>query len=66
MRLNRILAGTSVAILLTIGFASESRYFSTFAQSAHTARTAGVAVGAQCDTTHVYVASQDFDRFVGA
>jgi predicted enzyme related to lactoylglutathione lyase len=66
MRLNRILAGTSVAMLLTIGFASESRHFSTFAQSVQTTRTAGVAVGPQYDTTHVYVAPQDFDRFVAS
>jgi predicted enzyme related to lactoylglutathione lyase len=66
MRLNRILAGTSVAILLTIGFASESRYFSTFAQSLQIAKTAGVAVGPQYDTTHVYVPPQDFDRFVAS
>jgi len=66
MRLNRMLAGTSVAILLTIGFASESRYFSTFAQSVQTAKTAGVAAGPQYDTTHVYVAPQDFDRFVAS
>jgi hypothetical protein len=66
MRLNKILAGTSVAILLTIGFASESRISSTFAQSAPTAGTPGVAVGPQYDTTHVYVAPQDFDRFVAS
>jgi len=66
MRLKKILAGTSVAIFLTISFACESRYFSTFAQSAQTARTAGVAVGPQYDTTHVYVAPQDFDRFVAS
>src|SRR5258708_7602843 len=66
MRLNKILAGTSVAILLTIGFASESQYFSTFAQSPQIAETAGVAVGPQYDTTHVYVAPQDFDRFVAS
>src|SRR6201998_4939919 len=64
MRLKKILAGTSVAIFLTIGVACESRYFSTFAQSAQTARTVGVAVGPQYDTTHVYVAPEDFDRFV--
>src|SRR5712675_374770 len=64
MRLKKILAGTSVAIFLTIGFACESRYFSTFAQSAQIPKTAGVAVGPQYDTTHVYVAPQDFDRFV--
>jgi hypothetical protein len=66
MRLKKILAGTSVAIFLTIGFACESRYSSTFAQSAQTARTVGVAVGPQYDTTHVYVTPQDFDRFVAS
>src|SRR5882724_1747976 len=66
MRLNRMLAGTSVAIFLTIGFACESRYFSTFAQSLQIAKTTGVAVGPQYDTTHVYVAPQDFDRFVAS
>jgi hypothetical protein len=66
MRLNKILAGISVAILLTIGFAGESQHFNTFAQSAQTAGTVGVAVGPQYDTTHVYVAPQDFDRFVAS
>jgi len=66
MRLKKILAGTSVAIFLAIGFACESRYFSTFAQSLQIAKTAGVAVGPQYDTTHVYVAPQDFDRFVAS
>src|SRR5258706_5748884 len=66
MRLKKILAGTSVAIFLTIGFACESRYFSTFAQSLPIAKTADVAVGPQYDTTHVYVAPQDFDRFVAS
>ena len=66
MRLKKILAGTSVAIFLTIGFTWESQHFSTFAQSAQTAGTPGVAVGAQYDTTHVYVAPQDFDRFVAS
>jgi predicted enzyme related to lactoylglutathione lyase len=66
MRLRKILAGTSVAIFLTIGFACQSRYFSTFAQSLQIPKTAGVAVGPQYDTTHVYVAPQDFDRFVAS
>jgi len=66
MRLKTIFFGTSLAIFLTIGFASESGYFSTFAQSLQTAKTAGVAVGPQYDTTHVYVAPQDFDRFVAS
>ena len=58
MRLNKILAGTSVAILLTIGFASDSQYFSTFAQGVQTTKAPGVAVGPQYDTTHVYVAQR--------
>jgi len=66
MRFKRMLARTSVAIVLMIGFASESQYFRTFAQSTPKGRTAGVAVGPQYDTTHVYVAPQDFDRFVAS
>jgi predicted enzyme related to lactoylglutathione lyase len=66
MRLKTIFIGTSLAIFLTIGVASESGCFSTYAQSLQTAKTAGVAVGPQFDTTHVYVAPQDFDRFVAS
>src|SRR6202166_3986316 len=66
MRLKKILAGTSVAIFLTIGFTCESQHFSTFAQSLPIAKTAGVAGGPQYDTTHVYVVPQDFDRFVAS
>jgi predicted enzyme related to lactoylglutathione lyase len=64
VRLSKILAGISVAIFLTIAFASESQYFSTFAQGVQTTKASGVAVGPQYDTTHVYVSPQDFDRFV--
>src|ERR1700688_370445 len=66
MRLKKILAGTSVAIFLTMGFACESRYFSTFAQSLPIVESASVAVRPQYDTTHVYVAPDDFDRFVAS
>ena len=66
MRLKKILVGTSVAIFLAIGFACESLHFSTFAQSAQTNGTVSVAVGPQYDTTHVYVAPQDFDHFVSS
>jgi predicted enzyme related to lactoylglutathione lyase len=66
MRLKKILAGSSVAIFLTIGFTCESQYFSTFAQSLQIAKTAAVAVGPQYDTTHVYVTPRDFDRFVAS
>jgi hypothetical protein len=66
MRLNKILVGTSVAILLTIGFTHKSQHSNTFAQSAPTTGTVSAAVGPQYDTTHVYVAPQDFDRFVAS
>jgi predicted enzyme related to lactoylglutathione lyase len=66
MGLKKILAGTSVAIFLTIAFTSDSQQFSTFAQTARPAETKGIAVAPQYDTTHVYVSPQDFDRFVAS
>ena len=66
MHFKKMLVGMSVAIFLTIGFTSESRHFSTFAQSAKTTGIVSVAVGPQYDTTHVYVAPQDFDGFVAS
>src|SRR6202166_3085298 len=66
MRLNRILSATCVVMLLAIGVSSRLQHCATFAQSAQTAKTANVAVGPQYDTTHVYVAPQDFDRFVAS
>ena len=66
MRLNNVLIRASVAIFLTIAFASGSQYRSTFAKSAQPITTAEVAVGPQYDTTHVYVAPEDFDRFVAS
>ena len=66
MLLNKILAGTSIVIILMIGFSSESHHSSTLVQSAEAAGTVSVAVGPQYDTTDVYVARQDFDRFVSS
>jgi hypothetical protein len=66
LRFNKILARSSVAVLLTVGVAVGSPPVGAFAQSAQTAATAGVAVGPQYDTTHVYVAPEDFDRFVAS
>ncbi len=66
MDLKKILAGTSIAILFTIAFASDSQKFRTFAQTASPAETKGIAVAPQYDTTHVYVSPQDFDRFVAS
>src|SRR6266487_6837780 len=64
MRLNKVLIRTSVAIVLTLCLAVGSLHVSSFAQTAETTGTVSVAVGPQYDTTHVYVAPEDFDRFV--
>ena len=66
MRFNKITIGTCVALVLTLGLAVGSPHVSAFAQSAQTAETVSVAVGPQYDTTHVYVAPEDFDRFVAS
>src|ERR1700729_537414 len=65
MRFNKIIAGTCVALVLTLGLAVGGPHVA-FAQTAETAGTARVAVGPQYDTTHVYVAPEDFDRFVAS
>src|SRR5580700_585637 len=66
MRFNKIIAGTCVALVLTLGLAVGSPRVSAFAQSAQTAETVSVGVGPQYDTTHVYVAPEDFDHFVAS
>ena len=66
MRLNKIFAGTSLAIILIIGFSIESQHSRTLAQSAEATGAGNVAVGPQYDTTHVYVQPEDFDRFVAS
>src|SRR5271156_5659804 len=56
-----------VARILT--FAGACLFLSTWAAAQNTttvAATANVAVGAQYDTAHVYVAPEDFDRFVSS
>ncbi len=66
MRLDKILAATAVAALLAVGFVNPSLVTSALAQNAQTAGTANLAVGPQYNTTHVYVAPEDFDRFVAS
>ena len=66
MRFNKIFTGTGVALALTLCLAVGPAHIGTIAQSAQTTRTAGVAVGPQYDTTHVYVAPEDFNRFVAS
>ena len=64
MHLKRINTGTCIALVLTLSFAVGTPHVSVFAQS--TQLTANVAVEPQYDTTHVYVAPGDFDRFVAS
>src|SRR5579864_4373744 len=66
MRFNKSIVGTCVALVLTLGLAVGSLHVSANAQSAQTVETVSVAVGPQYDTTHVYVAPEDFDRFVAS
>ena len=66
MRLNKILIGASIATFLMIAYAGEWHHYATLALGARATDTAGVAVGPQYDTTHVYVQPQDFDRFVAS
>src|ERR1700735_3346180 len=65
MRFNKIIAGTCVALVLTLGLAVGGSHVA-FAQTAQTSGTVSVAVAPQYDTTHVYVAPEDFDRFVAS
>src|SRR5215469_7884657 len=66
MPFNRITRGTCVALVLTLGFAVGSPHGTAFAQNTQPSGTISVAVGPQYDTTHVYVAPEDFDRFVAS
>src|ERR1700752_3863144 len=66
MRINQTIFGKCVALVLTFGLTGVSLHVSAFAQTAQTAETVSVAVGPQYDTTHVYVAPEDFDRFVAS
>lgn len=66
MHFNKSTVGTCVALVLTLGLAVGSRHASALGQTAETTGSAGVAIGPQYDTTHVYVAPEDFDRFVAS
>jgi hypothetical protein len=66
MRSNKVLAATAVAALLAVGVVNRFLVTSAFAHNAQIAGTANLAVGPQYDTTHVYVAPEDFDHFVAS
>lgn len=62
MSAKKWLAPTIVAVLLSVGSAGPF----PFAVAQSTAATPSLAVGPQYDTTHVYVAPEDFDHFVAS
>ena len=66
MRFNKIIDGKGVALVLTLCVTVGSPHVGTFAQTAQTDITAAVAVAPQYDTTHVYVAPEQFDAFVSS
>jgi hypothetical protein len=66
MRFNKITFGRWAALVLTFGLALGSPHVATLAQTAEKTRTVSGALGPQYDTAHVYVAPEDFDRFVAS
>ena len=66
MRFDKTIVGPCLALVLALGLAVGSLDVSVVAQSAQADETASVAVGPQYDTTHVYVAPEEFDRFVAS
>src|SRR6267154_1107945 len=66
MRFNKNTFRICIALALTLSLPVGSLHVTAFAQSAQTAESVSVAVGPQYDTTHVYVAPEDFDRFVAS
>jgi hypothetical protein len=53
-----------VTVLLTIGYVGPSSFPGALAVAQTTTATSNLAVDPQYDTTHVYVAPTEFDRFV--
>jgi predicted enzyme related to lactoylglutathione lyase len=66
MRINKPIVATYVVLVLTLGVVVVFPHAGDFAQTAQTAGTVSVAVAPQYDTTHVYVAPEEFDRFVAS
>ncbi len=65
MRITRAFVAV-VTVLLVIGYVGLSSFSGTTADARPTTASSDVAVGPQYDTTHVYVAPTEFDRFVAS
>src|SRR6201996_5355421 len=63
---NKLIVGTFIALLLTLGVVVVFPNGGDFAQTAQAAGSVSVAVAPQYDTTHVFVAPEDFDHFVAS
>jgi hypothetical protein len=63
MAINRTIAGAVGAIFLAAASISVTKPI-LFAES--TVKSSSIAVGPQYDTTHVYLAPKDFDRFIAS
>src|SRR3984885_4888455 len=66
MRENKVFSVTALTVLLTVGSARFSIGQQTTPTVADTVATRNLAVGPQYDTAHVYVAPEDFDKFVAS
>jgi hypothetical protein len=66
MRTTRASITTVVTALLVIGYVGFSSFPGTTAEAQTKPASSDVAVGPQYDTTHVYVAPTEFDRFVAS
>jgi predicted enzyme related to lactoylglutathione lyase len=65
MRITRAFIAV-ITVLLVIGYVGPSSFSGTTAEARPTTASSDVAVGPQYDTTHVYVAPNEFDRFVAS
>ncbi len=65
MRITRAFVAV-VTVLLVTGNVAPSSFSGTTADTESTAASSDVAVGPQYDTTHIYVAPTEFDRFVAS
>jgi hypothetical protein len=66
MRENKVFSVTALTVFLTVGSARFSIGQQTTPTVADRTTTRNLAVGPQYDTTHVYVAPEDFDKFVAS
>jgi hypothetical protein len=65
MRITRAFVAV-VTVLLVIGYVGPSSFSGTTTDAQSTTASSDVAVGPQYDTTHIYVAPTEFDRFVAS